>query len=54
MRNAHCRKKIVAKKLKNMENEKQTLQDLVCGEKTEKKRGKCDTHTVGPQIWLEN
>ena len=28
------------------------MQDLDCGEKTEK-RGKCDTHTVGPGIWQE-
>ena len=29
---------------KNVQNEKHTLQDLDCGEKTEK-RGKCHTHT---------
>ena len=29
-----------------------TLQDLDCGEKTEK-YGKCDIHTVGPGIWRE-
>jgi hypothetical protein len=33
-------------KLKNVENEKQTLHDLEYGEKTEK-RGKLETHTVG-------
>ena len=40
----------MAKKLKNVENEKQTLHDLEYGEKTEKRR-KSDTHTVGPEIW---
>ena len=30
-----------------------TLQDLDCGEKTEK-RGKCYTHTLEPEIWREN
>ena len=40
----------MAKKLKNVENEKQTLKDLEYGEKTEKRR-KSDTHTVGPEIW---
>ena len=36
--------------LKNVQNEKHTLQDLDCGEKTEK-RGKCDKHIVGPRLW---
>ena len=40
----------MAKKLKNVENEKQTLHNLEYGEKTEKRR-KSDTHTVGPEIW---
>ena len=35
------------RKLKNVENEKHTVQDLDCGEKT-KKREKCETYTVGP------
>ena len=43
----------MAGKLKNVEYEKHTLQDLGCGEKPEK-RGKCETHTVGPGIWREN
>ena len=43
----------MARKLKNLENEKNTLQDLDCGEKTEK-GGICETHTVGPGIWREN
>ena len=34
------------KKLKNVENEKQTLHDLEYGEKTEK-HGKLENHTVG-------
>ena len=38
--------------LKNMKNEKHILQDLDCGEKTEK-CGKCDTRTLGPGIWRE-
>ena len=33
-------------KLKNVENEKQTLHDLEYGEKTEK-HGKLENHTVG-------
>ena len=39
--------------LKNVQNEKHTLQDLDCGKKTDK-NGKGDTHTVGPGIWQEN
>ena len=46
--------------LKNEKNEKHTLQDLDCGEKTEKRGkremptvGKCDRHTVGPGIRWE-
>ena len=35
--------------LKNVKNEKCTLQDLAYGKKTNK-RGKRDTHTVGPGI----
>ena len=38
--------------LKNVKNEKHTLQYLDCGENIEK-RGKCDTHSVGPGIWRE-
>ena len=33
MRNTHCRNWIVARKLKNVENEMQTLYDLEYGEK---------------------
>ena len=50
MRNVHSRTWNKARKMKNVQNEKHTLQDLYCGEKTEK-RGKCDTHSVGPGIW---
>jgi hypothetical protein len=39
MRNSHGRTWIMARKQKNVENEKQTLYDLEYGEKTEK-RGK--------------
>ena len=39
MRNAHYRTWMMEIKLKNVENEKQTLYDLEYGEKTEK-RGK--------------
>ena len=53
MRNVHSRTWNMAGKLKNVEYEKHTLQDLGCGEKPEK-RGKCETHTVGPGIWREN
>ena len=36
--------------LKNVENDKYTMQDLDDGEKTEK-RGKWDTNTIRPGIW---
>jgi hypothetical protein len=42
----------MARKLKIMENEKCTLQDLEYGEKPEK-CGKLDTTTVGLGIWQE-
>ena len=35
--------------LKNVQNEKHTLQDLEYGDKTEN-RGKCETHIVGHEI----
>ena len=38
---------------KKVQNEKHTLQDMDCGEKTEN-REKFDTHTVGTGIWQEN
>ena len=38
--------------LKNIENEKCTLQDLEYGEKSEN-YGKCETHTVGREIFQE-
>ena len=50
MRNAHSRTWNMPGKLKNVENEKHTLQDLDYGEKPEK-HGKCETHTIGPGIW---
>ena len=45
MRNAHCRSWNMVRKLKKMENETHTLQDMEYGEKPEK-RGKRDTNTV--------
>ena len=36
MRNTHCRTWIVARKLKNVENETQALYDLKYSEKTDK------------------
>jgi hypothetical protein len=44
MRNAHCRTKIVASKLKNVENETQTLYDLEYGEKTDQQRKIGNSH----------
>ena len=43
----------MARKLKIMENEAYTLQDLEYVEKTEK-RGKLETHMVGPERWRES
>jgi hypothetical protein len=43
----------MARKLKIVENEKYTLEDLNNGENTEK-REKREIHTVGPGIWREN
>jgi hypothetical protein len=37
MRNKHCSSWILARKLKNVENETQTLYDLEYGENTEKR-----------------
>ena len=45
MRNAHCLTWNMAKTLKNMENEKCTLQDPEYGKKNEKV-GKCQMHTL--------
>ena len=36
LRNVHCRTGIMARTLKNMKNEKQTLSELEYGEKTKK------------------
>ena len=38
--------------MKNVKNEKCTLQDLEYGKKTEK-RGKRETHMIGYEIWQE-
>jgi hypothetical protein len=43
----------MARKLKIMENEKLTLEELKNNENTEKHE-KCELHTVGPGIWREN
>ena len=53
MRNAQCRTWNMARKLKITENEKNTLQDVKYGEKTEK-GGKFRNVNVGHGIWLEN
>ena len=50
MRNAHCRTWNMARKLKIMENEKHTLEDLKNDEIT-KKREKLEIHTVGRGVW---
>ena len=43
----------MARKLKLMENDKHSLEDLKNDEITEK-REKREMHTVGPGIWREN
>ena len=43
----------MARKLKIMENEKHTLDELK-NEEITKKREKCEMHTEGPAIWREN
>ena len=43
----------MARKLKNMENEKHPLDDLKNDEIPEKRK-KLEMHTVGPGIWQEN
>ena len=53
LRIVHCRTWNMARKLKIMENEKHTLDDLKNDEIT-KKREKCKMHTEGPGIWREN
>ena len=52
MKHKQCRTWNMARKLKNVENGKCTLQDLEYGEKTDKQR-KCETHMVGHEIWRE-
>ena len=52
-RNIHCRTWNVARKLKIMEIEKHSLDDLKNDEITEK-REKREMYTVGPGIWREN
>ena len=52
MRNAHCRTWNMARKLKIMENEKYTLENINYYEKSEK-HGKYGTNTVEPVKWRE-
>ena len=52
-RNVHCRTWNMARKVKIMENEKHSLDDLKNDEITEK-REKREMYTVGPGIWREN
>ena len=52
MRHKHCRTWNMARTLKNVKNEKCTLQDLDYGEKTEK-RGKRDRNTIWPGNFWE-
>ena len=44
MRNAHCSTWVMVRKLKNMENETQTLQDLEYSEKHKKTWNKGNAH----------
>ena len=52
-RNVPCRTWNMASKLKIMENEKHTLDDLKNDEITDKHE-KLEMHTLGPGIWREN
>ena len=52
-RNVHCRTRNMVRKLKIMENEKHSIDDLKNDEITEKHE-KWEMHTVGPGIWREN
>ena len=56
MRNSHCRTWIVTRKLKNVENEKQTLQEVKYVEKHWKtsKMGNAHCRTSKMDIKLEN
>ena len=50
MRNIHLTTWKMTKSLKNVKNEKCTLKDLECGEKTEN-HGKWEIHTLGRRSW---
>ena len=52
MKNTHCMTWIMERKLKNVENETQTLYDMEYGEKTENHE-KWETQTLGHEIWWE-
>jgi hypothetical protein len=51
--NVHCRTWNMARKLKIMENEKQPF-EVLKNDGNNEKREKCEMHTGGPGIWLEN
>ena len=53
MRNAFCRAWKIERKLKNLENEICTLQDLEYGKKHLKNMENAE-RSVGPGIWQEN
>jgi hypothetical protein len=53
MRNAQCRIWNIGRKIKNVDDETQTLYDLEYSEKPEKCE-KREMHTVGPGLWREN
>ena len=52
-RKVHCRTWNMARKLKIVENEKHSLDDLKKEENTEN-REIWEMHTLGPGIWREN
>ena len=54
MRYTHCWPWIMMKKLKNVENETQTLQDLEYGKKILKNLENENCTSVGPGVWQEN
>ena len=47
MRHKHCLPWNMVRKLKNVENDRQTLQDLEYGEKSDQRENR-ETHMVGP------
>ena len=53
MRNAHCKTWSMAKELKKIKNEKNTLQEVKYREKHQRGE-KREMLIVGPVIWCEN